>query len=242
MCSEAVPIDIINSSTETCTEIDDTVDQPTDDVARVRNSYLDISEVGSSSEHMLTESDGNEMWIVAGNNNGIHSEQIENNKTYESLFSSQSSTLTSEAGIGSSVVCEITNDTVQNVATNSSYTYANDPSAYIQGAHFPFQVSSNTVARIANDETRIKYKCKYCSQIFTTYSSKTRHERRHTGETPWACDICSRKFYRKDDLRVHSLKHSGRKPFMCPVCCTGYCKKKMLEVHMSLSHGDVGVF
>lgn len=234
-----MPIDTTNCNTDACTETDYTVDQSSDDVARVRESYLDVSEIGSSSEHMVTESDGNNMWIVAGENNGIHSKQVEDNKTNASLFSSQTSRLTSDAGIGSSV-CEIIDDAVQNVATNSNITSANDTTGCVQGALLPIQVSTSTVARIANVEARIQYTCRYCSQIFTTYSSKKRHERRHTGETPWACDVCNMKFYRKDDLRVHALKHSGQKPYMCPVCPTGYSKMKMLEVHMTLSHGIAG--
>lgn len=102
-----------------------------------------------------------------------------------------------------------------------------------------YHVNSHTSLNSPNKpetEGRSRYHCSYCSQSFTTYASRKRHERRHTGETPWSCEICDLKFYRKDDLNVHIGKHSGMKPYQCPQCFVGYAKKKFLEVHMLTAH------
>lgn len=98
-------------------------------------------------------------------------------------------------------------------------------------------VHEKTLLNNSRDEDkRAKFNCNYCSQSFTTVSSQKRHERKHTGETPWACEYCDKRFYRKDDLNLHCLKHSGQKPHVCPICQTGFSKRKMLEAHVMVSH------
>ena len=61
--------------------------------------------------------------------------------------------------------------------------------------------------------------CSYCGKQYKTrqLSLLKQHERKHTGELPFACQLtgCQKRFSRKDSMLVHYNKHLME--YICPV-------------------------
>jgi uncharacterized Zn-finger protein len=208
-------------------------------VITVQKSYLSSSDEGSLPGKMSTETGGSDIWIVAGVDSEANLVEMSNlSQNHLSGLNKQTSELSSEIGIDKTFETAI-NQNFPSTRSGGFLSNINVTQEYQRGAQFIGSQSTPAAqVRRSTDDTKSHYQCYFCPQSFTSHSSQKRHERRHTGETPWACEFCDKRFYRKDDLHVHSLKHVGQKPYMCPICLTGYCKKKLLELHVA-THKDL---
>lgn len=68
-------------------------------------------------------------------------------------------------------------------------------------------VASTAVHAPFDAERLTRFKCQFCSYTAEYQSSMARHERRHTGERPFACTRCSQTFKQKSHLDKHVQKH-----------------------------------
>ncbi|XP_064635468.1 zinc finger protein 585A-like [Lineus longissimus] len=87
------------------------------------------------------------------------------------------------------------------------------------------------------------YKCEDCDKSFVNKVYLEGHQRRHTGEKPFACDLCDKAFYRNEGLKAHKIKAHGigtplEKLFQCKDCDKSYTNKNYLEVHRRKHTGE----
>ncbi|XP_055326033.1 zinc finger and BTB domain-containing protein 17-like [Sitodiplosis mosellana] len=80
-----------------------------------------------------------------------------------------------------------------------------------------------------NGSNGLKYA--FCKHIASQKSNLTRHERIHTGKTPFKCIVCDRGFTRKDRLIGHMGTHTNKFPFHCAICRQGFKLKEEKETH-----------
>lgn len=74
-------------------------------------------------------------------------------------------------------------------------------------------------------------KCKICKQQFSTVSSKTRHEKIHSGEKSHQCQYCKKEFARACSKNRHERVHTGEKPYNCK-----YCNQKFAHTSSKVQH------
>ncbi|CAL8125511.1 unnamed protein product [Orchesella dallaii] len=84
-----------------------------------------------------------------------------------------------------------------------------------------------------NDGSGVKgeLKCKFCGFVCCSKSSLGIHERRHTGERPFACKYCGRLFNSAQCCKHHERLHTGDKPFQCSYCGKKYAVSTRLKRH-----------
>ncbi|NXR55097.1 ZN853 protein, partial [Hippolais icterina] len=53
-----------------------------------------------------------------------------------------------------------------------------------------------------------------CGKLFSDSSSRTEHQRRHTGQRPHGCAACGKRFGQRCPQRAHA----GLRPYGCGTC------------------------
>eukprot|EP00088_Acartia_fossae_P005328 TRINITY_DN12344_c0_g1_i12.p1 TRINITY_DN12344_c0_g1~~TRINITY_DN12344_c0_g1_i12.p1 ORF type:complete len:586 (-),score=125.28 TRINITY_DN12344_c0_g1_i12:252-2009(-) len=80
------------------------------------------------------------------------------------------------------------------------------------------------------------YKCKVCSNRFTSKSALKYHQYQHDGKKPHSCEICGASFILRFRLTNHMLTHTEneKKLYSCEVCNKAYSFKASLADHMKV--------
>ncbi|CAK1580547.1 unnamed protein product [Parnassius mnemosyne] len=83
-----------------------------------------------------------------------------------------------------------------------------------------------------------RHACSYCPMRFVQRSNMLRHERRHTGERPYACPHCPRTFADKGACNSHVRTHSKETSFACVYCGQTFVQKSKLTYHIRKHTGE----
>lgn len=108
--------------------------------------------------------------------------------------------------------------------------------------------------------------CPTCKKTFRSKYYLKVHNRRHTGEKPFACTKCGQRYFRKEnllehesrncakmmehrcllcpmtfkrrqELRLHTVSHTGDMPNKCTTCTEQFMHKRDLTIHLIKVHG-----
>ncbi|XP_045509137.1 zinc finger protein 2 homolog [Colias croceus] len=80
--------------------------------------------------------------------------------------------------------------------------------------------------------------CETCGKHCTSTAALQYHQRRHSGERPYACPQCSMRFRCREHARIHYRTHSGERPCSCPVCGKAFTQKPALNRHYAIHTGS----
>ena len=84
--------------------------------------------------------------------------------------------------------------------------------------------------------------CKYCGSSFSRRRDLTLHERRHTGEKPYACDKCDFRCNTAGSLRMHTVRRHEDptlyRTHVCEICGKSFHAAYILKEHI-LTHSDI---
>ncbi|XP_053609620.1 zinc finger protein Xfin-like [Plodia interpunctella] len=83
-----------------------------------------------------------------------------------------------------------------------------------------------------------RHACSYCPMRFVQRSNMLRHERRHTGERPYACPHCPRTFADKGACTSHARTHSRETSYGCLYCGQTFVQKSKLTYHIRKHTGE----
>lgn len=83
----------------------------------------------------------------------------------------------------------------------------------------------------------IKFKCKFCSQLYERYRSFTRHVQTHTIPPQFKCDECGKNFTQKIGLQNHKFKHKNERSFQCDICDKTFRQLSSLYNHKKVHSG-----
>ncbi|KAG6444612.1 zinc finger protein 84 [Manduca sexta] len=83
-----------------------------------------------------------------------------------------------------------------------------------------------------------RHACSYCPMRFVQRSNMLRHERRHTGERPYACPHCERTFADKGACTSHARTHSKTQSYGCMYCGQTFVQKSKLTYHIRKHTGE----
>ncbi|XP_072946984.1 uncharacterized protein [Epargyreus clarus] len=102
-----------------------------------------------------------------------------------------------------------------------------------------FSSQSRLHAHVRRVHLGLKYNknfvCEVCGKKCTSAATLRYHQRRHTGERPYACLSCTARFADSHQLRVHARTHSGERPYRCERCGKRFSQKPALNRHYRVS-------
>ena len=74
---------------------------------------------------------------------------------------------------------------------------------YANFKHYLLKTTNENHLVKKQDNSKEKYKCKFCGKVFPRSANLTRHLRTHTGEQPYKCKLCNRSFSISSNLQRH---------------------------------------
>merc|ERR1711963_584142 len=84
-------------------------------------------------------------------------------------------------------------------------------------------------------KSKREFYCKFCGKFFDRIGHCLKHERTHTGETPYDCDFCDRKFRQLGNKRRHIKEmHIGDKLYVCDKCGKKFARLDHLRRHSTV--------
>merc|ERR1719461_2545928 len=105
----------------------------------------------------------------------------------------------------------------------------------------PVTRGKNQIPRILKQKSKLEKKskrefyCKFCGKFFDRIGHCLKHERTHTGETPYDCDFCDRKFRQLGNKRRHIKEmHIGDKLYVCDKCGKKFARLDHLRRHSTV--------
>ena len=82
--------------------------------------------------------------------------------------------------------------------------------------------------------------CNVCGKGFVTNAVLKEHAKLHTGvKMTFSCQRCDVKYANAADLKVHERRHTGESPFACSKCHKSFRSKRLLQDH-ERTHLDPG--
>ncbi|XP_073404082.1 uncharacterized protein [Dendrobates tinctorius] len=108
--------------------------------------------------------------------------------------------------------------------------------------------SSQTVKQNKNKRLDVKhqrshtgktpYSCSECVKSFDRKLSLAMHQRIHKREKSFSCSECGKCFAREVSLVMHEKRHAQEKPFSCSECGTSFSQKSSLVAHQRIHTGE----
>lgn len=83
--------------------------------------------------------------------------------------------------------------------------------------------------------------CHLCSKVFSSITSRKRHERTHLGIRAYTCRFCKKSFSQSGHLNIHIRSHTGSKPYQCIKCGRSFARRDALLRHNLTHEGEAGV-
>lgn len=98
------------------------------------------------------------------------------------------------------------------------------------GRGFPTDIESKK--HESNCKTK-RYICDQCQYMTFSVGNLLLHQRKHTGERPFACDVCDKRFTRVAHLNQHVKLHAEDFDYHCSMCGRGFSDVNEMQRHQS---------
>ena len=82
------------------------------------------------------------------------------------------------------------------------------------------------------------FKCKICSQTFTTKHQRDYHKVKEHSTDSYECKICGEKFIKRHQLKYHHVKSHSGGSFDCTKCEAKFDTRHKLDYHRKIKHGS----
>ena len=92
-------------------------------------------------------------------------------------------------------------------------------------------LGSQLTAHVKDKHPNFRFKCKYCKNEYVTFSSKFKHEMKHSAPTH-VCSFCGKGFYFPLDLSNHEKLHTKKDMVPCTNCDKKFPTQRLMDQHV----------